>query len=62
VQPIAGIGVSQVIDSDDPSFTKGDMIWGIVNWEEFSTINPAAIFKIDVNINVPLSYYTGILG
>ncbi|AEE79976.1 unnamed protein product [Arabidopsis thaliana] len=61
-KPIAGIGVSQVIDSDDPSFTKGDMIWGIVNWEEFSTINPAAIFKIDVNINVPLSYYTGILG
>ncbi|KAG7561481.1 GroES-like superfamily [Arabidopsis thaliana x Arabidopsis arenosa] len=61
-KPIAGIGVSQVIDSDDPSFTKGDMIWGIVNWEEYSTINPAGIFKIDVNVNVPLSYYTGILG
>lgn len=62
MQPISGIGVSKVIDSDDSAFVKGDLIWAYVTWEEYSTINPAGIFKIDVNINVPLSYYTGILG
>ncbi|KAL1189564.1 NADP-dependent alkenal double bond reductase P2 [Cardamine amara subsp. amara] len=25
--PISGIGVSKVIDSDDPAFTKGDLVW-----------------------------------
>lgn len=62
MQPISGIGVSEVIDSDDAAFAKGDLVWGIVNWEEYSTINPTGIFKIDVSINVPLTYYTGILG
>lgn len=51
-----------MIDSDDPAFAKGDFVWGMVDWEEYSTLNPAGIFKIDVNINVPLSNYTGILG
>ncbi|CAH8390683.1 unnamed protein product [Eruca vesicaria subsp. sativa] len=61
-KPIAGIGVSRVIDSDDPTFSKGDFVWGTVDWEEYSIINPTGSFKIDLNINVPLSYYTGILG
>ncbi|CAH8390711.1 unnamed protein product [Eruca vesicaria subsp. sativa] len=61
-KPISGFGVSRVIDSDDPTFSKGDFVWGLVEWEEYSTINPTGSFKIDVNINVPLSYYTGILG
>ena len=61
VQPIAGVGVSEVIDSDDPCFAKGDFVWGFVDWEEYSTINSFGRFKIDISINVPLSYYTGIL-
>ncbi|KFK35194.1 hypothetical protein AALP_AA5G252600 [Arabis alpina] len=61
-KPIAGIGVSKVIDSDDPAFEKGDFVWGMVDWEGYSTLNTAGMFKIDVNINVPLSNYTGILG
>ncbi|CAA7062296.1 unnamed protein product [Microthlaspi erraticum] len=61
-KPIGGIGVSKVIDSDDPAFIKGDFVWGMVDWEEYSTIKMPMIFKIDVTINVPLSYYTGILG
>ncbi|KAF3493363.1 hypothetical protein DY000_02056658 [Brassica cretica] len=60
-KPIAGVGVSEVIDSDDPCFAKGDFVWGFVDWEEYSTINSFGRFKIDISINVPLSYYTGIL-
>ncbi|ESQ43674.1 hypothetical protein EUTSA_v10014051mg [Eutrema salsugineum] len=61
-KPISGFGVSEVIDSDDPAFAKGDFVWGMVDWEKYSTINPIGSFKIDININVPLSYYTGMLG
>ncbi|CAH2060054.1 unnamed protein product [Thlaspi arvense] len=52
----------KVIDSDDPVFAKGDFVWGIVDWEEYSTVNSIGRSKIDINVNVPLSYYTGILG
>ncbi|XP_010512261.1 PREDICTED: NADP-dependent alkenal double bond reductase P1-like [Camelina sativa] len=62
-KPIAGFGVSKVITSDNPGFAKGDFVWGIVDWEEYSTINATgSFFKIDININVPLTYYIGILG
>ncbi|KAL1196582.1 NADP-dependent alkenal double bond reductase P2 [Cardamine amara subsp. amara] len=44
--PISGIGVSKVIDSDDPAFTKGDLVWGMVNWEEYSTINPTGMIDL----------------
>ncbi|KAL1196581.1 NADP-dependent alkenal double bond reductase P2 [Cardamine amara subsp. amara] len=46
VLPISGIGVSKVIDSDDPAFTKGDLVWGMVNWEEYSTINPTGMIDL----------------
>ncbi|EOA24255.1 hypothetical protein CARUB_v10017496mg, partial [Capsella rubella] len=62
-KPIAGIGVSKVIASDNPGFVNGDFVWGIVDWEEYSAIKANdRLFKIDINISVPLTYYTGILG
>ncbi|KAJ0035766.1 hypothetical protein Pint_26291 [Pistacia integerrima] len=57
-----GFGVAKVVDSGHPEFQKGDLIWGIVGWEEYSVIkNPESFFKIH-HADVPLSYYTGILG
>ncbi|KAH0881661.1 hypothetical protein HID58_069055, partial [Brassica napus] len=35
-QPIYGYGVSKVIESGHPDYTKGDLLWGIVGWEEYS--------------------------
>ncbi|ESQ44099.1 hypothetical protein EUTSA_v10006077mg [Eutrema salsugineum] len=61
-KPLVGVGVSKVIDSDDPAFAKGDYVSAVVDWEEYTTIKTPIISKIDVNINVPLSYYTGLLG
>ncbi|XP_043705165.1 2-alkenal reductase (NADP(+)-dependent)-like [Telopea speciosissima] len=59
---IAGIGVAKVLDSDHPDFKVGDLVWGMTRWEEYSLINtPQVMFKIH-NTDVPLSYYTGILG
>ncbi|XP_059286107.1 2-alkenal reductase (NADP(+)-dependent)-like [Lycium ferocissimum] len=60
--PIVGFGVAKVVDSAHPKFKKDDLVWGITGWEEYSIIKaPETLFKIH-NTDVPLSYYTGILG
>ncbi|XP_051133167.1 2-alkenal reductase (NADP(+)-dependent)-like [Andrographis paniculata] len=60
--PMAGYGVSRVIESSYPDLKKDDLVWGFTGWEEYSLItNPATLFKIQ-NTDVPLTYYTGLLG
>lgn len=57
-----GFGVAKVVDSAHPKFKKDELVWGITGWEEYSVIKaPETLFKIH-NTDVPLSYYTGILG
>jgi len=62
-KPIFGYGVSRVIESGHPDYKKGDLLWGIVGWEEYSVITPMTHmhFKIQ-HTDIPLSYYTGLLG
>eukprot|EP00256_Glycine_max_P010193 XP_003521023.1 2-alkenal reductase (NADP(+)-dependent) isoform X2 [Glycine max] len=60
--PLTGYGVSKVLESEHQDYKKGDLVWGITKWEEFSFIPSSLIhFKIE-HTDVPLSYYTGILG
>ncbi|KAI9112788.1 hypothetical protein K1719_016291 [Acacia pycnantha] len=60
--PIHGYGVAKVVESGHPDYKKGDLVWGYVIWEEYSLVPSTQIhFKIE-NTDVPLSYYTGILG
>ncbi|XP_039158623.1 2-alkenal reductase (NADP(+)-dependent)-like [Eucalyptus grandis] len=60
--PITGFGVARVVDSANPKFKKGDLVWGITGWEEYSLIaSSETFFKIE-HTDVPLSYYNGILG
>nr|WBW02127.1 pulegone reductase [Schizonepeta tenuifolia] len=60
--PIMGYGVAKVVDSSSPNFKKGDLIWGMTGWEDYSLIKSTkGLFKIH-DTHVPLSYYTGILG
>ena len=62
MQPIIGFGVAKVLDSGNPNFKKGDLVWGTTGWEEYSLITDLQdIIKIQ-HTDVPLSYYTGILG
>lgn len=49
-------------DSRNPNFKTGDLVWGMTGWEEYSLItSPQLFFKIN-RTDVPLSYYTSILG
>ncbi|MED6188616.1 hypothetical protein PIB30_087547 [Stylosanthes scabra] len=60
--PIVGYGVCKVVDSKHPGFKKGDLVWGVTKWEEYSVITLTdSLFKIE-HTDVPLSYYTGLLG
>ncbi|KAM6575104.1 hypothetical protein CsatA_023431 [Cannabis sativa] len=60
--PITGYGVCKILESGDPNFKEGDLVWGITGWEEHSIISAThTLFKIH-NADVPLSYYTGLLG
>jgi len=62
LQVIIGYGVAKVVDSGHPDFQTGDLVWGITGWEEYSLIpDPKGLIKIKYT-DVPLSYYTGILG
>ncbi|XP_038986768.1 2-alkenal reductase (NADP(+)-dependent)-like [Phoenix dactylifera] len=59
---ITGYGVGKVVDSSHPDFKIGDFVWGMTGWEEYSLITETAmLFKIRYT-DVPLSYYTGLLG
>jgi NADPH-dependent curcumin reductase CurA len=62
IQALTGLGVSEVVESGHPDFKVGDHIWGPTGWEEYTLIpNPESHFKIN-HPEIPLSYYTGVLG
>ena len=54
--------MSKVLDSSHPNFKTGELVWGFTGWEEYSLIkDPDILFKVH-DKDLPLSYYTGILG
>ncbi|GKD06272.1 2-alkenal reductase [Tanacetum coccineum] len=61
-KPLTRYEVAKVLESRHANFKKGDLIWGFTRWEEYIIINaPEDLFKIK-HTDVPLSYYTRILG
>ncbi|ERN11828.1 hypothetical protein AMTR_s00020p00046530 [Amborella trichopoda] len=61
-QVITAYGVSKVLDSEHPDFREGDLVWGTTGWEEFSLITETETHRKITYTDVPLSYYTGLLG
>ena len=54
--------MAKVLESGHPDYKKGDLVWGFTKWEEYSLVSSTRIlFKVE-HRDVPLSYYTGILG
>ena len=62
LQALVNFGVSRVIASGHPDFKVGDLVWGMTGWEEYTLVpKPESFFKIN-HPELPLSYYTGVLG
>ncbi|CAB4395699.1 unnamed protein product [Rhizophagus irregularis] len=65
-QVIIGVGVSEVVKTNNPNFKVEDLVYGPVGWEEYSHIKSdfAAIFS-PINKeslkDIPLSYYASLL-
>ncbi|KAK2973765.1 hypothetical protein RJ640_002269 [Escallonia rubra] len=47
--PIAGLGVAKVLDSGDPSFNIGDLVWGLTGWEEYNLITATETIQNSTN-------------
>lgn len=62
MKPIEGFGVSEVVDSDNPSFKPGDLISGITGWEEYSLIRRTEQLRKIKPDDIPLSLHLGLLG
>ncbi|KAE9603405.1 hypothetical protein Lal_00008324 [Lupinus albus] len=60
--PLTGFGVAKVVESGHPDYKKGDIVSSFTKWEEYSLVPSTQIFCKIEHIDVPLSYYTGILG
>ena len=54
--------MAKVLDSGHPDFKAGDLVWGSARWEEYSLITVTEGLRKITHSDVPLSYYTGLLG
>lgn len=60
-QVLQGGAVGEVVESRHPGFAAGDLVTGMMGWEEFSCIDGPGLTKIP-DRGVPLSYWLGVLG
>ncbi|KAL4193791.1 hypothetical protein AMTRI_Chr06g178670 [Amborella trichopoda] len=59
---LSNFGVCKVLESGHPNFKKGDLVWGVTGWEEYSLISMTEYLMKITNTDVPLTYYNGLLG
>ncbi|KAK9759723.1 hypothetical protein K7432_016987 [Basidiobolus ranarum] len=58
-------GVSEVIKSKNPEYKEGDIVTGMIGWENYTVISGGKdLRKIEGarESSIPLSYYLGVLG
>jgi NADPH:quinone reductase len=59
--PLESNVVAEVVESNNPNFSKGDYVAGMLQWKELQTSRGTGLNKIDKDL-APLSAYLGILG
>ncbi len=59
--PVTGDIIGEVIESKVSSLKKGDMVHGILPWQQYSIAQPKDLIKLDTNIE-PITAYLGALG
>ncbi|KAI8894429.1 hypothetical protein BC833DRAFT_221918 [Globomyces pollinis-pini] len=62
-QVLTGGGIAEVVESTREGLVKGDIVSAFIGWEEYTIIPSGAPARKIVNpLDVPLSYFLGILG
>jgi NADPH-dependent curcumin reductase CurA len=59
--PMAGGTVGKVLQSNNPGFVKGDIVEGMLGWQEYAISDGNGLRKIDPKI-APISTALGVLG
>ncbi|MCL7030632.1 hypothetical protein MKW94_014268 [Papaver nudicaule] len=65
-QAIDAYGVGRVVASTNSKFAKGDLVAGLLGWEEYSVIQGefklSLLRKLETTMDLPLSHQVGVLG
>lgn len=67
-EPITGFVVALVVQSKNPSFQVGQVVYGLLSWSEYNYVPVNAIpeqfrpMVLENKFNIPWSAYTGVLG
>ncbi|XP_051199971.1 NADP-dependent alkenal double bond reductase P2 [Lolium perenne] len=62
---IGSTGVGEVVASACPEYEVGDVVAGVLAWEEYTLFRPSPavlMVKVDASSGFPLSYQVGVLG
>lgn len=54
-------GVGSVVASVNEEFKEGDLVAGLLNWEEYTVVQPGTILN-KITDEFALSYHVGVLG
>jgi NADPH-dependent curcumin reductase CurA len=54
--------IGRVIKSTSPDFAPGDVAMTMGGWEQYTTVQAAALNKLDETLGIPLSAFLGALG
>jgi len=57
-----GFAIGAVEDSRHPAFSPGDLVQGILGWQEYAITNGATVAKVRRDLPVPLHAHFGLLG
>lgn len=60
-KPIQSALISEVVESHNSAFAKGDFVMAHLEWKQFQTSTGKGLTKVDPNM-APLSAYLGLLG
>jgi len=60
-EPMVGEVVGEVVASEDPAFAAGDIVAGMLGWQEWAAVPGSGLRKISPNVK-PISYALGLLG
>jgi NADPH-dependent curcumin reductase CurA len=57
-----GVAIGVVEESRNPSFSKGDIVQGLLGWQQYSVSPGAALNKLPKGLPVPMTAFFGLLG
>ncbi len=60
-EPLESGIIAEVIESNNPNFSKGDFVNGMLKWKEYQTVNGTGLNKVGPQ-QAPPTVYLGVLG